>query len=103
MKKQNLRQDRINTVKDAPLAKGKNEYLKWLEGGKLTRKEAMDANCYLCMGYYLDGKEECTVSLCPARDFMPYNPKRIKRESTMTADQRQKAGERLRRHTQSLP
>ena len=75
----NLREDRIKTVKDAPLSKGKAEYLKWLEGGKLTRKEAMDANCFLCMGYFLDGKAECTVSLCPMRDYMAYNPKRIKR------------------------
>ena len=98
----NLREDRIMVVKEAPLSKGKAEYLKWLEGGKLTRKEAMDANCFLCMGYFLDGKVECTVSLCPMRDYMYYNPKRIKGKSHLTVEQRQKAGERLRKRTRSL-
>ena len=90
----NLRAERIKEVENAPLAKGKGEYLKWLHGGKLTRKEAMDANCYVCMGYYGDGKRECVVTLCPMRDYMAYNPKKIKRE--MSDEQRKECGDRLR-------
>ena len=30
--------------------KGKLQYEKWQKGGKLTRKEAMLANCYICNG-----------------------------------------------------
>ena len=73
------RRQRIKDVEGATLAKGKAEYLKWLKGKHISRKEAMDANCYVCMGYYSDGRGPCSVELCPCRDYMVYNPERIKR------------------------
>ena len=92
--KRDTRDDRITAVKDAPLARGKAEYLKWLEGGRLTNREAIYANCYLCMGYYLDGKADCKISLCPMHDLMPYNPKKTKRE--MTDEAKRASAERLK-------
>lgn len=92
-----LKQERIELVKAAPVAKGKAEYLKWLEGGKLSRKEAMDANCYLCMGYYSDGRGECSVKLCPVRNYMPYNPNRIKRTSNLSDEQKKGVRDRLQK------
>ena len=91
----NLRDERIKEVESAPLAKGKTEYLKWLHGERLSRKEAMDANCYICMGYYIDGRIECNIQLCPMRDYMVYNPKKIKRQ--MSDEQRKICGERLQK------
>ena len=38
-----------NIVKHGLTAQGKRELLKYLEGGKLTRKEAMLTKCYECV------------------------------------------------------
>jgi hypothetical protein len=56
------------------LAQGKNEYIKYLKGGRLTQKGQILAQCYACMGYYSDGKEDCEVHVCPLYPSMPYNP-----------------------------
>lgn len=50
--------------------RGKTEYLKYLRGGKLTRKEAMLARCYDCMGYFVDGRADCMTPSCPMYSFM---------------------------------
>jgi hypothetical protein len=70
----NEKEQRVLNVTRAPLAQGQKEYLAYMNGQRLTLKESILANCYLCMGYYIDGKKECKVSLCPFYPFMPYNP-----------------------------
>lgn len=63
----------INLIEEKGLlSKGKKSLLKHLEGGKLGRKEAMDAKCYDCMGYFADGRADCGVKNCPLYDFRPY-------------------------------
>ena len=39
-------------------ARGKKELIKHLEGGRLTLKQAVNAYCFDCMGYYADGKQK---------------------------------------------
>jgi hypothetical protein len=51
---------------------GGNEYKKFLNGKKLTRKEAMLAHCYECMGGYEDGKQDCLGKSCPIYQYYPY-------------------------------
>lgn len=41
----------------------------------ITRKEAIQAMCWECMGHYSDGKESCTSVRCPLYTFMPYKDK----------------------------
>ena len=53
-------------------ARGKQELLKYLEGDRLTRKEAMLAKCYECNNGYADGKTDCHVKDCPLYPFMPF-------------------------------
>ena len=53
-------------------AQGRNHLKKHLDGGELTRKEAILAQCYDCMGGYTDGKYGCMVLDCPLYPFMPY-------------------------------
>lgn len=53
-------------------AKGKNELAKYLRGERLTRKQALLARCYDCMGGYTDGKYSCKIVNCPLYPFMPY-------------------------------
>lgn len=72
-------------------ARGRNELLKHLEGGKLTLRQAMLAHCYDCMGYYADGKVDCRLNRCPLHPFMAFNENKIKRTSrTMTEDHKAK-------------
>ncbi len=58
---------------------GKNELLKHLSGQKLTLKQAANAHCYDCAGYYADGKVACNMPHCSLSPFMPYNANREKR------------------------
>lgn len=53
-------------------AKGRAELLKHLDGGRFTMKQMLQAKCYECMGYYLDGKVDCIVRSCPLYSVMPY-------------------------------
>jgi len=55
------------------IAKGRQELIKHLEGGRLTLKQAVNARCYDCCGYYADGKQDCKLLRCPLHPFMAYN------------------------------
>lgn len=78
----------IETIKNnGKRAKGKSELLKHLEGHRLTFKQAVNAKCYECMGYCIDGLIDCTLTDCPLYPFMPYNPNRIKRNRRNRVEQ----------------
>jgi hypothetical protein len=53
-------------------AKGKGELLTYLNGASITMGDMIKAQCYQCMGYYADGKEDCQVMDCPLYPRMPY-------------------------------
>lgn len=57
-------------------AKGSKELKKHNGGGVLTRRQAIYAKCYDCMGRYADGKNDCDVSRCPLYSYMPYRGKK---------------------------
>jgi hypothetical protein len=69
-------------------AKGRSELLKYLDGERLTYKLAVNAKCYECMGYCIDGLIDCTLTDCPLYPFMPYNPNRIKRNRKNRVEQK---------------
>jgi hypothetical protein len=54
-------------------AQGKDELTRHLQGRKITRKEAMRAHCYMCMGYFSDGRFNCEMPHCPIYPWMPYS------------------------------
>ena len=54
------------------MAKGKNELDKYLDGKRITFRQACIAKCYDCMGGYTDGKFDCDIADCPIHPFMPY-------------------------------
>lgn len=62
----------LKQLAEAKQLQGRKEYIKYLEGGKLTQREAIKAYCYDCMGYYDDGAQDCESDICPLRPFMPY-------------------------------
>ncbi len=53
-------------------AKGFKEISKYSSGSRLTRKQAINAKCYDCMGGYVDGKVDCQIEDCPMYPWMPY-------------------------------
>jgi hypothetical protein len=73
-------------------ARGKQELIKHLEGRRLTLKQAVNAHCFDCMGYYSDGKQDCKMPACSLFPFMPYNANREKQtvKKTMPAGHMEK-------------
>ena len=64
-----------NVEKYGISAKGRRELLKHLDGGKLSFNGAIIAKCYECMGYYVDGKQDCLIPTCPLYLFFCYREK----------------------------
>ncbi len=62
----------LEIVKNAPQAKGKASYIKYLEGGRITAIPAIQCKCYDCMGYYADGRRDCKMPDCSLYPWMPY-------------------------------
>lgn len=60
--------------------KGKKEYLSHKKGSKLTRKQAILAKCYACMGFYSDGIADCGLPDCSLYIFHPYKEKKKARK-----------------------
>lgn len=77
--------ERIKNIREyGKTARGQKEILKHLSGQRLTLKQAVHAHCYSCMGYFADGKVDCTMPLCPLHPFMFYNKNRAKQTATRT-------------------
>lgn len=54
------------------LLKGQIEYRKWKEGKRLTRKDAIQANCFLCNGQE-DSRVDCRgEKSCPLYQYHTY-------------------------------
>lgn len=56
--------------------RGSKEYKKFRDGKKITRKEAMLAMCYDCLGG--EGmREDCQGTLCPLYAYFPEKYKKM--------------------------
>lgn len=56
----------------SPLATGKKHLRNYLQGKRIIRSQAIEAKCYDCSCYYIDGRVDCEVHTCPLYPFMPY-------------------------------
>ncbi len=65
-----------DTNKHWKKAKGRSELLRHLQGGKITRAEAIFAKCYDCMGNYADGLMDCEIDYCALYPYFPYKEKK---------------------------
>lgn len=65
----------IDFIETAPTSSGNSFLLKYLQGGELTRDQAIRAKCADCCGYYVDGRMDCEVPTCPLYPFSPYRKK----------------------------
>ena len=78
---------------------GKNEYLKFLRGEQITRREAMLAKCYECTCYYDDTERDCLIPDCPMYPYHPYANAKAKEQAKkrkISEEQKQKLRERLK-------
>ena len=57
------------------IIKGRLEQKKLLNGEKLTRRQAIMANCYVCNGEE-EGGEDCKSTDCPFYQYFPYRDKK---------------------------
>lgn len=60
----------LASAKSGPRRKGKKELVKYLEGGKISRAQAVKAKCYDCDGMGELG--ECDIEACPLYFYSPY-------------------------------
>ena len=58
-----------------PTSSGKTQYMRYLQGVKLTHMEMCLAKCAECCGGYVDGRYDCEVAICPQYQSMPYRGK----------------------------
>ena len=71
--------ERIESIrKYGKAARGQAELIKHLEGQRLTLKQAVNAHCYDCCGFFSDGKVDCGMKKCSLHPFHAYNPNRQK-------------------------
>lgn len=60
----------LASAKSGLRRKGKKELVKYLEGGKISRSQAVKAKCYDCDGMGELG--ECNIEACPLFPYSPY-------------------------------
>ncbi|MDP2735776.1 MAG: hypothetical protein Q8P12_06230 [bacterium] len=68
------------------MAKGYKEYQRFKLGERLTHKQAILAQCYVCNGLD-EGGEDCRGKSCPLYQFMPY--RRNRQKAVMTERQKE--------------
>jgi hypothetical protein len=56
--------------------RGKTNLIRYLEGERLTQREAILAKCCDCAGYHSDGRVDCRMPDCPLYPYMPYRGKK---------------------------
>ena len=77
-KENKLRRDKMGREKPTDYKKaswGRREYIKFINGYKVTRGEAIKAKCYDCMGQFIDGKFDCEGTDCSLYSFRGYKGK----------------------------
>jgi hypothetical protein len=96
---QDAKQQRMEDVeKLGSTAQGKSEYLKYLNGERLSASQAIKSKCYDCMGWFADGRECCTSPECALFPFQPYNANKRKSGKTMSEENKKKSAERFKKY-----
>jgi len=60
----------LESAKSGPLRRGKRWLIKYLEGGKISRAQGVEAKCYDCLG--MGDQGDCDQDSCPLYDFSPF-------------------------------
>ena len=86
----------IKDVEKAKVASGKNEYLRYLKGERISMGQAVKAKCFDCCAYYEDGKVDCGVKDCPLYPWMPFGKAKKERPKKEQTDAQKAATEKLK-------
>ena len=67
------------TMLNQKSVKGFVSWKRFQEGSHITRKQAILAKCYDCMGYYADFglDKDCKVKDCPLYPYHPYRSRTV--------------------------
>lgn len=77
-------------ISNGKKAQGKKEYIDYAVNNiKLSPSKAIIANCYFCMNFYLDGRNDCEIDDCPLYPFMPYRKGKVKVKRVMSEKQKE--------------
>lgn len=71
--------------------KGQSQYEKFKSGAKLTRREAILAQCYVCNGEE-EGVEDCRAKDCPLYQYRPNKGKSRPESGTFMDDKSKRIG-----------
>jgi len=66
---------RVRQSEKDPVSAGRTQYMRFLNGEKLTYREQILAKCYDCDGGHNDGRYDCEVVSCSLHPSMPYKGK----------------------------
>lgn len=69
------------SAKKGASSPNKKSFLKFINGKPIAWRDAGQAMCYECMGYFEDGKIDCYGYDCPLYPFYPYKNKKLKTQS----------------------
>ena len=61
-----------DVAQNSPLAIGRKDLLRHLEGARLTQRQMIHAKCYECMCGHADGRRSCKMDSCPLYPLMPF-------------------------------
>lgn len=90
----------FNSIKEAinrhgTLVRGKKELLAYLSGKRLTPRQTVIAKCYECMGFFADGRADCSIPDCPCYAFMPFREGGKLPSTRIVSEKQRKAGRDL--------
>ena len=69
-----IRDERLlASAKSGPLRRGRRWLIKYLEGGKISRAQGVEANCYQCLG--MGDQGNCDQDSCTLYDFSSFKIK----------------------------
>ena len=63
--------DMLKSAQSGKSRAGKKDLIKYLQGRKITRNQAIRGKCFDCMGLGEDGT--CDTKACPLYPFSPYS------------------------------
>lgn len=78
-------EDLLRSAKSGKKRAGRKELIKWLEGGSLTRAQAVKAHCFDCLAMGDSG--HCDQESCPLLPFSPFSPVELRFHGTRKAKQ----------------
>jgi hypothetical protein len=86
-----MKRTRLQDVSDAPKSAGKGHLIRHLQGEKLTQRQAILAKCCDCMGYFTDGRSDCSMKTCSLHPYMPYREKVAVRGPSPSATKKERS------------